>query len=260
MKDFNLSYSLVSKFAEYKQEKFCGLLFDALYISKTAKLEFPDPNHPINVGRYFEYLCTGYGENEIIQPKRNKDGSLPASYRAIQAQKENFNKFLAKFTDEDEDITVGSVLEVEVNGYNIKCIADIITSKYIIDLKASGTLDSRFNDGWGQEEEWLAKSPKMLQAKFNVYLVWKSSGLILPFIFAVFSTKNENDFKLIKVDISESTLYGFEEELRLTGQMIDFENEVGYTAYPTLEACRECPLHDTCTEMIEVPNTINITL
>lgn len=259
MPKYNLSYTLLSNYRDYKNGTYCGLLFDAVFIKKTTKIEFPDPSHPVNMGKYFEYLCTGYiPEDGILEPAKTKTGTLIAAFQYIVAQVNNYNKFIDSISKQGERI-YGAKLTLELNGVTVKCITDVITDNYIVDIKASGNF-GRWDDGWGQEPEWLAKSPRMLQAKFNIYLVWRATGNILPFIFAVFSTKNDYEFKLIEVNMTEGSLMAFEEELRTDKNMLDFDVEVGFEAHPSLEQCRECPLRETCEVRCEVPEPIKITL
>ena len=56
MKKLRISQSLIKEFEKYDQHEQCGLLFDALYVSRTHRMP---PTDAMLMGQWFEFLCTG---------------------------------------------------------------------------------------------------------------------------------------------------------------------------------------------------------
>jgi len=56
MTKLSISQSLQKDFRDYQKKEFCGILFDALWISRTTKKE---PSDAMMLGRWFEYLALG---------------------------------------------------------------------------------------------------------------------------------------------------------------------------------------------------------
>lgn len=56
MKQLSISQSLIKDWRDYEKRDFCGLLFDALWISRTHRIE---PTPAMLLGQWFEYLALG---------------------------------------------------------------------------------------------------------------------------------------------------------------------------------------------------------
>jgi hypothetical protein len=120
---------------------------------------------------------------------------------------------------------------------------DIAANDFIRDIKVTGNLEGRDKFGWGGD---LHYKKALSQAKFYVWMIWKTMGKIIPFYFDVYSYRDPLEMKIIKVTVSVDTLEQCESDYKAIYKMIEFENEVGYEVYPDLVRCSECPLKETC--------------
>lgn len=64
MKKLSISQSLIKDWRDYETGDFCGLLFDALWISRTHRIE---PNMTMLLGKWFEYLALGPWKKDMGQ-------------------------------------------------------------------------------------------------------------------------------------------------------------------------------------------------
>ena len=245
----------MNKYTDYKNGEYCGLRFKAVYIDKTHS-EFTSP--AAELGKYFEYICTG---------ATNRDGSIPeapmtktglsADGKRANEQKKNFDR-LYKYINYKSSIT----LEHTINGQNFKGVLDIMQEykgniSAIRDIKYTGLINDKWSDfGWVN----IKYTKHINQAKFYIWLYYQINKVILPFYFDVFSSKNEKEFKVIKVTMDESALIEFEISLFEGVNMLKFDIETGFIAYPDLMPCSTCPLKNECKEYTDLPKIEYINL
>lgn len=114
------------------------------------------------------------------------------------------------------------------------------TGRYIIDLKRTGDI----NRVWGEKET----KEDFLQAAFYVYLNWKLTGDILPFIYVIVEDKYENPVvRTIQMEVTE-------DDLMWVQQLIDsVHNDIFFQADPCDKNCLggynkgRCPFLEHCT-------------
>jgi hypothetical protein len=148
---------------------------------------------------------------------------------------------------------------IEVDGHTFKGIFDIVVNdgvkgiediKEIRDIKLTGVIDDKWSDfGWVN----IQFKKHINQAKMYIWLFWKKYGRIVPFYFDVFSSKNEMHFKVFRVTMTETSLREFEIYLMEAVNMINFDIETGFIAYPDLMTCATCPVGRSCYRFTDMP-------
>lgn len=252
---------MLNAYADYKNEILCGLLFKAVYVDKFCEMPVSDA---VNRGNWFEYICTGTvnRDGSIPEPERTARGELTADYKRIEQQKENFKKIY-----EHMEFSSNITIEQVVDGQNYKAVFDILEYDgtnpecevpiAIRDLKMTSVIDDKWSDyGWVN----ITFKKHINQAKFYIWLYWKRSGIILPFHFDVFSSKNEKEFKMFLVTMTETSLIEFETYLYETVEMIKLDIETGFIAYPDLMPCSGCPVQNDCKRYTDMPKLEHIKL
>lgn len=247
---YNISNSLINAYTDYKNEKLCGKLFEAVYLKKTHQIETTEA---MQYGKWFEFLCTGTLNRDGSEPEPVllKTGKLNTESKRVKSQVDNFLKLY-----KDKNYNSNLIFEHKINGKNFKGIFDIaeVDKNFglitIRDIKMTAVIDDKWSDyGWVDIEN----KKHINQAKFYIWLYWKKTNKIVPFYFDVFSRKNEYDFKIIKVEMSKTALIDFETYLMQAVEMLEFDIATGLIAYPTLKGCRECPLKKECDFFTDIP-------
>jgi hypothetical protein len=239
-----ISQSLIKAYSDYTSQKLCGDVFKRKYIDKDL---IEDPTDAMKKGMYFEYLCTGQlPKNGVVpQPELTAKGELTAEYKRVKTQAENFHKYLLKM--KIQIIDTGK--HFEKNG--LEGTTDIIAlwnkEEIVIDLKLSGLLYDKWADfGWAIDSLQY-KEKLMIQAVQYEYLTG------LPFYFFVFSSTNEDDCELIRVEIDKEVFTRHLLQIDKIKSMIELDLNFGFNNYPELVRCKKCPLFSECTNKTEVP-------
>lgn len=276
-----ISQSLLKGLLDYRQGNECGLLFKEKYLSGRYDL-FP-PSDAQNLGVWFEYKATGslpkngaVPKPRYMKRKKDSDGNLQLAkdYLLMQNHVDNFKTTMDYYGLEilrvGEDIKVlypNSVedfgTEVWLTGtldIRVRATRDIYTldpNRYkvlvmkkgqigIVDIKTTGLLDDAFNKfGWNLSrlDEKVSLITQPIHYKYIEYL---KTGIEPPFLFILFSTKNENDVRIIDFKIDESA---FSEHQAFINEgirnLMYYENK-GFKPLPSLIKCATCPLRETC--------------
>lgn len=275
-----ISQSLLKGLLNYRNGEECGLLFKAKYLDGRYDL-FP-PSDAQNVGAWFEYMLTGaipknggVPKPEYMKRGKDEDGnpSLTADYRLMKQHIDNFKKAMDKYGFEilraGEDIKALFPNSLERYGFEVwltgtldirvRATKDIwavygkemvLVAKegqiVIVDIKASGLLDDKFNVfGW-QLDNLHNKVNLVTQPIHYKYIEMLNTGEEPPFIFMLFSMKSENDARIIDFRVDESA---FEEHVNFIDsgvQNLLHYQKHGFKPRPSLEKCSDCPLRDNC--------------
>ena len=99
-----LSQSLMKILFKYKIKEECGLVLKAKYIDN---ISFPS-SPAMDLGNYFEYICTGAltRDGKTPEPVLLKSGKLSTPYARMEKQKETFDEIMKTYD-----------LEVKHKGY-----------------------------------------------------------------------------------------------------------------------------------------------
>jgi hypothetical protein len=127
----------------------------------------------------------------------------------------------------------------------------------LIDIKYTSLFDDKFNEyGW-HTESLVYKSKLLLQPIHYKFLMSQLSGVEnMPFYFFIFSAKDPEKAKIIKVNIQE-------EHINLHGSItipkmlkyVDyhFKNPEALEPRPSFLRCKECAFNDNCDKKTTVP-------
>ena len=228
----------------------CGKKFEALYLEGKSM----PPTPPMQLGNWFEYVATGQlpRDGNIPEPKRLKSGKLSIDYIRMENQVANFHKMM-----EGNGFEIISTGHVFTKDEMATGIADIIARKdgktCIIDIKTSGLLDDRWNDmGWNLDA--LDQKDKLLiQAVHYKFLAESEFGEDVDFYFAIFSTKNEHDCMLIKINVDEDRIQQHITDIFRASQLLEEHKEKGFKSTLKYRDCVKCFLNETCENAIKTP-------
>jgi len=236
--------------ADYANKDECGLKFKAKFIDGLSD----EPSDAMNLGNWFEFICTGQlpRTGEVPEPKRLKSGKLAVDYIRMEVQSDNYTNLMKhhKF----EVIETGYVFNKDADSTGI---ADIIARKdgktCIVDIKSSGLLDDKWNEfGWNLDA-LVYKDKLLIQAVHYKYLARKEWGEDADFYFAVFSTKNKHDALLLKINVDEDRMINHEIDIANAKIRVEEGLKNGFKAYPTYRGCTKCFLRESCSEALKTP-------
>lgn len=252
-----ISQSLIKAYYDYVADKECGIFFQEKYINKNPKAVTP-PSEAMEVGIYFEYLCTGAlpRSGETPQPKLAYAGTarekLSAPYERATESAEFFKKIVSHY--DIKILEIGKVIEVgELNGI-IDIYAEWNGKPCFIDLKYSGLYNDKWHEmGW-ELESLQFKDSLMIQA-VHYKKLWELLGNgEIDFYFFVFDSANSQNAKIIKADIDESKMAS--QDIVVINTMNGIKANIekgGFTPKPELERCNKCPLNNDCEYAVKYP-------
>ena len=254
-----ISQSLIKSLFKYRMNEECGFKIQASYIDN---VNFPS-SEAQELGNYFEYMATGQlpRDNHIPIAKTLKNGNASLPYERMNTQVENF-KYLMKRLNFEVEKTGFSFTNPKYSGIadiiaidkNIKS-KDIYKKRIIIDLKSSGLLNDKWSEyGWA-DESIEEKDNLLVQAIHYKILAKYEWGIDdIPFYFMVFSTKNDWEYKVFKINVDESTYQQHYANLVNAKKYLDDQLRIGFKAKPSLERCHSCPLNKSCLQSADIPN------
>ena len=246
-----MSQSLLKNLYEYEWGDACGIPIKKIYID--GMVFPPTPNQAL--GQWFEEQATGEpptrGESPI--PKMTQRGELTAPYKRMQIHAEHFKNIMKQYN-----------IKIIETGFSFdhpkySGIADIYAlwngKSCIIDLKSTGLLNDKWHEwGWG-EERLESKEKLLVQAVQYKLLAREVLGEDVDFYFFVFSTANENDAKIFKVEVDDWKLDMHKQDLDnaliYLDKFLSFSDE--QLAKPDMKKCMECPLKDECKFATDIP-------
>ena len=240
----------------------CGLQLKAKYIDG---IKFPSSD-AMELGNFFEYMATGSlprdghtPEAKIVYKGTAKE-SFSADYQRAIESAELFKKTVKHYGI--EIIDTGRVVTQDGMTGIMDIVANWNDRLCIIDTKYSGLIDDKWSDfGWNLD---------MLPEKHNLMLQPVQYKLLLSkeldcdiedvdFYFFVFSSKEVNNVKLIKVNVDELTIANHLSTIEYVKTELKKPIEKLFKAKPELKRCFECPIKDNCKFKVEVPHIDEIT-
>jgi len=279
---FTITQSLMKTLRDYHDGKGeCGLQIESRYIRKEWDLY--KPSDVMLLGTWFEYKITGaLPKNNIIpEPLKTLTGKLTVPYERMEKHVNNFKK-LQKFL-KFEIISIGTtwVWEDLAGTLDLLCLAtvDIIQEKlvvvkkgkkFIVDIKSTGLLDDKWNPyGWDLAN--LGNKFKIITQPIHYkYIGMKLFGEDIPFLFFLFHSNKENDFRIINFEVDKD-VYSSDDEsrtdthefsIKYTRDWMNYYVKNGFTSYlkdkegiiyPSVEKCAECPLKVGCKDFRIIP-------
>lgn len=248
----SISASLIKKWWEYKEGKYCGIaLRDVDVLRRVPSI----PSERMALGQWFEFKCTGALNRDGSTPAmpQTQAGKPTAEAKRMETQSENF-KLLAK-TEGLEVMETGKVLQLDypAMNYRVKGILDIFGVMYgkacIVDIKSSGLIGNQWEEfGW-DVVTFNSKHKLTLQVVFYKYLAWNVLGIKdIPFYFLIHSSTNDIDYEFWEVKLYDFD-YAMEETEKLIETVllsISADMDKGFEPKPSMKRCKKCDLLKDC--------------
>lgn len=262
----SVSQSLIKNYWDYREGKYCGVLF---HVADLQKLVERVPTDRMKLGHYFEFLCTGATLRDGSEPETPSTSTGKPKAEAIRMQKhaERFKALVEK-----EGIEIGStgvpvIVPFTDHGFQLKGIFDVIGTykerAVIIDIKSSGLIGNEWEAyGWHASTFNMRKN-LTIQVVFYKYLAWKGLNIYdMPFYFIIHSTTNETDslFWEVKLNDFEVAMNHFEDMVFDVVDDIKLSMEHGFTEYPSVKRCEACPYQAECSFATTTPNLETVTI
>lgn len=249
----------------------CGLQF---YYKNIAKVGKWPSSEAMNLGKYFEYKCTGYYDprDGIPEPKTTSKG-LSKDYEVADKNAILFVKMLNEYGI--DMVAAGTMLETPT----MRGLLDLHGkykkgSKYgkqgqdvIIDIKNSGQIDNEYDDyGWG-DKNIESKDVLLVQSVQYIILWYELTGKIAEFQFWIFNSKKENDAKVFRVNLDKTRIIQHAEMIEKSINFIEASKEKVksgvppekmFAPKPTMSGCAECGMKDECKFRAVVPTIRDI--
>jgi len=255
----NISQSLLKSYLDYYDEnvKGCGIELKNRYFEKIST----PPSDVQKLGVYFEYMATGYHHHSesVPEPEMVYKGTpkekMAADYERATKSAELFKEMLVKHNI--NVIAYGEYMNYDGASGITDIYAEWNGEECIIDLKYTSLFDDKFNEyGW-HTESLPYKSKLLLQPIHYKYLARKLKNIDdIPFYFWIFSSKDPEKIKIIKVNIQEEHINLHEQiTVEKMKKYIDFHfnNPDKLEARPTYLRCKECSYFDGCEFRAELP-------
>jgi len=247
-----LSYSLIKDLFRYKMKEKCGLLIEAEYVSRTI-------NSSSDLEKYFDYKTLG--SIEPIDVKQN------AETKRLDSQSENFHKIMKRLNFGIEKTKFAfsnpkfdGVVDVLAHDNNIK--TKVPNKKRIIIQVKLTSFINEYSHTFGWDEEFIYDKDEILIEAIHLKLLAKYEWGIedIPFYFMVFSKKNDWEYKLFKVSVSQERLQEHYTNLLTIQKFLDQTMISGWNPYPKYDECRNCVLSTNCKHFVDVPSVFEVNL
>lgn len=238
-----ISQSLIKSLFDYLYGNECGLLFKAKYIDKTYMSE---PSDAMQLGIYFEYLCTGMlPKNKVVPvPARTAKGELTAPYKIVEEQAKFFKKIMAHY--KIKILSVGLYLETEDCDGLLDILAEWNKEACIIDLKFSGLIDNKWDElGW-ETKSLPNKDSIMIQGVHYKMLGREALGNDMSFYYFVFNSAKANDMKIIKQVVDESKMAAHKVVISEVKSHLKRLMKDGFKPNASYRRCMNCALFANC--------------
>jgi hypothetical protein len=246
-----LSYDLIKDLFRYKTKEKCGLLIEAEYVSKQI-------NQLSDLEKYFQFKTLG-GDIEPIELKPN------AETKRLDAQSENFHKILKRlnFSIEKTNFSFSNPKfdgKVNVLAHDNSIKTKVPNKKRVIVQVKLTSFINEFAHTFGWDEEYIHDKEEILIEAIHLKLLAKYEWGIedIPFYFMVFSKKNDWEYKLFKVSVSQERLQEHYTNLLSIQKYLDQTMISGWNPYPKYDDCRGCILSTNCKHFVDVPSVFEV--
>jgi hypothetical protein len=253
-----LSQSFVKRYWEYKLGEYCGIKLQLVDLEKKFEEE---PSEVMQLGNWFEYCCTGQVNRDGSVPKRliTSTGKPTAKTKHVEDQAERF-KLLVKEKNIDIQETGKVLIHIDKTlGFRLKGILDVLAiidgHMVVLDIKSTGLLGDEWKPmGW-HPGTFNMRDKLTIQVVAYKYLAWKQMGIRdIPFYFAIHSNSNgtASDYWRVNLADFDVAMSHFEDTLATVAQGVRDDKMFGFTPYPDVKACEECPVKE-CAHRIRTP-------
>lgn len=292
---FTISQSFMKDMADYLSKNLCGNVLKAKWVDKIYPDE---PSDAQELGSYFEYRATGglpksgiipqpkymtsainakrklagfdkYTDQQIIEHFKFGITEMYEPYRIATRNAEIFKAYIERMgfkvvafgkrvTKGDHEGTIDLILEAV---RDIKFRNGRVLNKgdqTIVDMKYSGLIGERWTRfGWPSEPALWTPDQKRYNAFQARQYKYLSDGL--PFFFWVTDPKNEGNALLVEATgLNDFTIEQHLAEGRKMADDLALFVEIGFTPWPELKRCEDCPLKEKCADRQMYPEPIQV--
>lgn len=261
----SISQSLIKDWWDYKEEKYCGLMFEAVHIFKTAQIK---ETEPMKIGKRFEYECTSALNRDGSKPELvlTKYGKPVAKMTYTLKQVDAFAKAIEKY--KVTDIKINQKLKYDTGDYFVSAYPDMICKMdgvlSIIDVKTTSMLGSKSikYEEYGFDVETLPGKKKLtIQAIHYKYAAIDTLHVEnIPFYWWIYSTTGSGDALFIEAVISQELLAGHINVMDDIYSELTDDLSIGLRPFPSLKRCKDCPLFDSCKDRTTVPEIVKVVI
>jgi hypothetical protein len=254
----SISQSLIKDWWGYKEEKFCGLMFEAVHIFKTNEIK---QTEPMKIGSRFEYECIGSLNMDGLIPELalTQSGKPVAKMKYALAQVNAFAEALKRYNV--TEVKINQELKYDCGEYYILAHPDMKCKKdgelCFIDIKTTSMLGSKSAkyEDYGFDVETLPSKKKLtIQAIHYKYAAIETLHVEnIPFYWWIYSTTGSGDALFIEAVLSKETLAAHINVMDEIYSEITDEMSIGLKPFPSVKLCRDCPLFDSCKSRTIVP-------
>lgn len=263
-----VSQSLMKSIIEYENDDLCGLVFEEKFVNGNWDL-FP-PSDVQRVGTWFEYMVTNVLPKDglVPEPVRTRKGELTAPYKKMQRHISNYNNMMEYYGIEVVEAgvkyKVGAIegtwdLRLKATEPIVNNFGEVIVEKdqeFIGDIKTTGLLDDKWNP-YGWDLDSLSEKTRLILQPIHYKLIAKLKfGKDYPFIFLLFNTKDEADFRMIEFRVDDARLEQHKKDVvKYTNKYVRYL-EKGFEPKPTVTRCASCPLRFNCEHFKVMPDIV----
>jgi len=287
-KPISISQSFMKMYKKYIKGEACGLLMEALYVTKTTSII---STHPMELGQFFEYISVGTKprDNKVPSPVkasksknaqtwveklakiassmdeipeetlREAEDDMYADYLNLMYQANHLKRAFKYYEIEILELQKPIVIPIEGTLYVRKGVIDIYAMIHkpsegephecFIDIKATGDLGSENKKSFsGWDRAYLHQNEDLIiqPIDYKNLAMLSDMSADMPFYFFVHSSSNALDRKIYGMTIGNTIREQHEEFVKKMVEDLQAYSFLGYTPYPTITRCAECPLKDTC--------------
>ncbi len=256
-----ISQTFLKNFAEYQLGEVCEYQFYHKNIAKTP-VKWPSTD-AMELGKYFEYKCTGYFDHRDGVPVRKSKTDYDRADINAELYKETIQHYGLHVT------SVGAMLETDtMRGLlDVSAIRKSDGRHVIIDLKYAAGFDDEWGAfGWG-EKTIEQKDSLLIQSVQYVIMYYELTGVVPEFQFWIFNAKKERDAKIYNVNIDKDRIRQHGEMIEKSIDFIEQTKEKVksgvppeklFPPRPRMSDCNGCGMRWQCPFAAIVPPVINI--
>ncbi len=246
-----LSESLVQDLFDYKKDMQCGLYIDHKYIQRQPIIY----KESEKLDLYFKAKAI----NEEAEAQYTKAGKMSLPYIRMNTQSQNFQRFMLmqkwkveKTNFEFTNPKFTGTTDIIALDENIKSKV-VFKKRFLIDLRTSNNIS----------EDWdgAIKDIDYLKAIHHKMLANYEFGIDdIPYYIMIFSTKNDWEFKVIKLNVDPMSYKAHYKNLMNAKKYLDENYLIGFKKKADLQKCNNCPILDNCLDSIDTPKIEEIWL
>ena len=256
MSKLKISQSLIKDWWDYRAGFECGAIFEFRHLKgKRTK-----PSEVMMLGSRFEYECTkALNLDGEEPPKVVTNRGYPVQKAMNLLEQVPVFKLALKYY-KVTDMEINKTLSYDNDECIVEVHPDIICkmngTPAIIDIKASGLLDSKFkNNDFSWDLEGLPFRHKLVVQPIHTKVVCQEAMYTenIPFYWWIFSYTGDSEARFIKAQVSINRIVAHLDTIEEVYNEITAEVPLGLTPRPSVGKCYGCDFKDICKHEMIIP-------